>query len=169
MGSEMCIRDRNTTGFRYEALTKDPQVRKAVDDIILDFAGEANPKRTCNYGMTEKGLQALRDAADPSLPHTYAWFVMTDCNTPQEQLHRGLTLEEAVRLYQDSDCPEKRLGVTKDGIATVDIVRTADGEQNFFSDHQKLDSFKNDPVIFEAVAQLHQELENATCDQSMMM
>ena len=61
---------RNTTGFRYEALTKDPQVRKAVDDIILDFAGEANPKRTCNYGMTEKGLQALRDAADPSLPHT---------------------------------------------------------------------------------------------------
>ena len=160
---------RNTTGFRYEALTKDPQVRKAVDDIILDFAGEANPKRTCNYGMTEKGLQALRDAADPSLPHTYAWFVMTDCNTPQEQLHRGLTLEEAVRLYQDSDCPEKRLGVTKDGIATVDIVRTADGEQNFFSDHQKLDSFKNDPVIFEAVAQLHQELENATCDQSMMM
>lgn len=65
--------------------------------------------------------------------------------------------------------PTKRLGVTKDGIATVDIVRTADGEQNFFSDHQKLDSFKNDPVIFEAVAQLHQELENATCDQSMMM
>lgn len=160
---------RNTTGFQYKTLTKNPQVRKAVDDIILDFAGEANPRRTCNYGMTEKGMQALRDAADPSLPHTYAWFVMTDCNTPQEQLHRGLTLEEAVRLYQDSDCPEKRLGVTKDGIATVDIVRTADGEQNFFSDHQKLDSFKNDPVIFEAVAQLHQELENATCDQSMMM
>ena len=160
---------RNTTGFQYETLTKNPQVRKAVDDIILDFAGEANPRRTCNYGMTEKGMQALRDAADPSLPHTYAWFVMTDCNTPQEQLHRGLTLEEAIRLYQDSDCPEKRLGVTKDGIATVDIVRTADGEQNFFSDHQKLDSFKHDPVIFEAVAQLHQELENTTCDQSMMM
>lgn len=160
---------RNTTGFQYETLTKNPQVRKAVDDIILDFPGEANPRRICNYGMTEKGMQALRDAADPSLPHTYAWFVMTDCNTPQEQLHRGLTLEKAVRLYQDSDCPEKRLGVTKDGIATVDIVRTADGEQNFFSDHQKLDSFKNDPVIFEAVAQLHQELENMTCDQSMMM
>ena len=160
---------RNTTGFQYETLTKNPQVRKAVDDILLDFAGEANPRRTCNYGMTEKGMQALRDAADPSLPHTYAWFVMTDCNTPQEQLHRGLTLEEAVRLYQDSDCPEKRLGVTKDGIATVDIVRTADGEQNFFSDHQKLDSFKHDPVIFEAVAKLHQELENMTCDQSMMM
>ena len=160
---------RNTTGVQYETLTKNPQVRKAVDDILLDFAGEANPRRTCNYGMTEKGMQALRDAADPSLPHTYAWFVMTDCNTPQEQLHRGLTLEEAVRLYQDSDCPEKRLGVTKDGIATVDIVRTADGEQNFFSDHQKLDSFKHDPVIFEAVAKLHQELENMTCDQSMMM
>ena len=43
---------RNTTGFQYETLTKNPQVRKAVDDIILDFAGEANPRRTCNYGMT---------------------------------------------------------------------------------------------------------------------
>ena len=72
---------RNTTGFRYETLTDDPQVKKAVDDIILDFAGEENPNRVCDYGLTEKGMRMLRDAANPSLPHTYAWFVLTECNT----------------------------------------------------------------------------------------
>ena len=46
------------------------------------------------------------------LPYTYAWSVMTDCNTPQEQIHGDLTLDEAVRLY-------RRLGITKDAIATV--------------------------------------------------
>lgn len=131
--------------------------------------GEENPRRTCNYGLTEKGLQALRDVADPSLPHSYAWFVMTDCNTPQEQLHRNLTLDEAVELYQSSDHPEKRLGVTKDDFATVDFVRMADGEQTFFGDYQKLESFKNDPTIFEAVEQLHQELEVMSQDQGMTM
>ena len=160
---------RNTTGFRYETLTADPQVQKEVDDIILDFAGEQNPRRACDYGLTEKGLQALRNAANPTLPHTYAWFVLTDCNTQQEQIHRGLTLDEAIRLYQDSPRPEKRLGVTKDSIATVDIVRTADGEQSFFSDHQKLDSFRSDPTIFEAVERLHQELDAVAIDPSMTM
>lgn len=86
-----------TTGFRYETLTDDPAVRKAVDDILLDFAGEENPRRGCNYGLTEAGKQALQEAADPDRPHTYAWFVMTDCNIPGEQIYRGLTLEEAIR------------------------------------------------------------------------
>ena len=160
---------RNTTGFRHETLTDNPTVRKAVDDILLNFAGEENPRRACNYGLTEKGMQALRDVADPSLLHTYAWFVMTECNTPQEQLHRDLSLDEAIRLYQGSDRPEKRLGVTKDAFATVDIVRMVDGEQTFFEDYQKLESFKNDPTIFEAVEQLHQELENMGPNQSMTM
>ena len=160
---------RNTTGFRYETLSEDPEIKKAVDDILLDFAGEENPRRTCNYGLTEKGLQALRDVADPSLPHSYAWFVMTDCNTPQEQLHRNLDLDEAVELYQNSDHTEKRLGVTKDDFATVDFVRMVDGEQTFFGDYQKLESFKNDPTIFEAVEQLHQELEDMSQDQGMTM
>lgn len=42
---------RDTTGFRHETLTDDPQVRKAADDILLDFAGEENPRRACNYGL----------------------------------------------------------------------------------------------------------------------
>ena len=158
-----------TTGFRYETLTSDPTVRKAVDDLLLDFAGEENPKRACNYGLTEAGKQALREAADPERPHTYAWFVMTDCNTPDEQIHRDLKLEEAVQLYRDSTRPEKRLGVTKDGIATVDFLREADGEQVFFEDHRKMDSFRNDPEIFEAVQTIHCELEWSAPERGMVM
>lgn len=156
-----------TTGFRYETLTDDPAVRKAVDDILLDFAGEENPRRGCNYGLTEAGKQALQEAADPDRPHTYAWFVMTDCNIPGEQIYRDLTLEEAIRTYLDSDRPEKRLGVTKDGIATVDLVRSLNGEQHFFTDHLQLDSFKRDPEIAAAVKTLRLELEQNTPQQGI--
>lgn len=160
---------RNVTGFRYETLTDDPRVRKAVDDIILDFAGEENPRRVCNYGLTEAGKQALRDAADPNLPHTYAWFVLTDCNTPEEQIHKDLTLEEAIKTYLDSDRPEKRLGVTKDGIATVDLARSLDGEQQLFRDHEQLASFRDDPEIAAAVETLRLEMEQNTPQQGMTM
>ena len=158
-----------TTGFRHETLTDDPEVKKAVDDILLDFAGEENPRRACNYGLTEAGKQALRDAADPGIPHTYAWFVLTDCNTRKEQIHRNLTLEEAIHTYLGSDRPEKRIGVTKDGIATVDLVRSLDGEQQFFTDHLKLDSFKCDPEVAEAVETLRLELEQNAPRQGMTM
>ena len=150
---------RDTTGFRFETLTDDPKVKTAVDDILLDFAGEENPRRACNYGLTEAGNQALRDAADPDSPHTYAWFVLTDCNTLEEQIFRDLILEEAIQIYQASDCQEKRIGVTKDEVATVDLVRSLDGEQQFFEDHRKLRSFQNDPFIASAVEKLKQELE----------
>ena len=113
---------RSTTGFRFETLTDDPEVKKAVDDILLDFAGEDNSRRTCNYGLTETGKQALRKAADPSIPHTYAWFVMADTNTPQEIIRQDLTLEEAIQIYQDSNTSEKRLGVIKDGIIEMDEI-----------------------------------------------
>ena len=121
--------------------------------------GEENPRRACNYGLTEAGKQALRDAADPSKPHTYSWFVMTDCNTSEEHIHKDLTLDGAIQLYQDIDRPEKRLGVTKDSIATVDLVRFCDGEQQFFEDYRRLESFRDDPVIADAVETLHQELD----------
>ena len=160
---------RNTTGFRHETLTDDPEVKKQVDDILLDFAGEENPRRACNYGLTEAGRQALQDTADPNKSHTYAWFVMTDCSTPEEQIHRDLTLEEAVQLYRDSERPEKRLGVTKDGIATVDLVRALDGEQVFFEDYHKLDSFRDDPVVAGAAETLQQELGQAEPLENLTM
>ena len=43
-----CVREelpyRPTTGFRYEVLTDDPTVRKAVDDIVFDLYGEENDR-----------------------------------------------------------------------------------------------------------------------------
>ena len=157
----------STTGFRCETLTDNPKVRKAVDDILLDFAGEANPRRACNYGLTEAGKQALRDAAAPEMPHTYVWFVLTDCNTPVERIHQGLTLEGAIQFYQNSDRPEKRLGVTKDGIATIDLVRSLNGEQQFFEDYRKLGSFRDDPIITESAETLRQELGQAGPQQGL--
>lgn len=38
-----------TTGFRYETLTDDPQVRKTVDDILYDLYGEQNPRPLEDY------------------------------------------------------------------------------------------------------------------------
>ena len=53
---------RPTTGFRYEMLTDDPSVRKAVDDIVFDLYGEENPhqlekyQKTPRQGMTMGGM-----------------------------------------------------------------------------------------------------------------
>lgn len=78
-------------------------------------------------------------------------------------------MEEAIRVYQDTDEKEKRLGVTKDEIATVDLVRLADHEQWFFEDYQVMDCFKDDPVILQAVQTLHQALGEENPVQGMTM
>ena len=131
-----------------------------------DMADSAATARWIAY-YKEKGIKAMQDAADPTLPHTYAWFVITDCNTQAEQFHRDLTLPDAIRIYSSSDRPEKRIGVTKDGIATVDLVHAQDGEQRFFEDYQKMNSFQNDPKILEAVDRLRDELELPNQGMSM--
>jgi ATP-dependent RNA circularization protein (DNA/RNA ligase family) len=45
-----------TTGFRYEVLTDDPVVRKAADDILLDFFGEENPYTLSEYTQKIGGI-----------------------------------------------------------------------------------------------------------------
>ena len=53
-----CVREelpyRPTTGFRYEVLTDDPAVHKAVDDIVFDLYGEKNPRQLEEYQKTPK-------------------------------------------------------------------------------------------------------------------
>lgn len=48
-----CIREelpyRATSGFRFETLTDEPAVRKAVSDIIYDFYGMDNPNQLEDY------------------------------------------------------------------------------------------------------------------------
>ncbi len=51
-----------TSGFRFETLTSDPEVRKAVDDMIYGLYGEEDPRRPKEYeeqpkqGMTMGGM-----------------------------------------------------------------------------------------------------------------
>ena len=62
-----CVREelpyRPTTGLRYEVVTDDPAVRKAVDDIVFDLYGEENPRqleeyqKTPDQGMTMGGIK----------------------------------------------------------------------------------------------------------------
>ena len=55
-----CIREelpyRDTTGFRYEVLTDDPTVRKAVKDILFDFFDVEEPCEEEDYTQTMGGL-----------------------------------------------------------------------------------------------------------------
>ena len=50
-----CIREElpheATTGFRFRTITQDPAVRKAVDDIVLNFYGEENPCCEEDYNL----------------------------------------------------------------------------------------------------------------------
>lgn len=120
-------------------------------------------------GLTEKGRQALQDAADPTLPHSYDWYVIEHINTPERQVTHQLPLEEAMRLYASLDCEDKRLGVTKDGIAAVDLAIHWDGREWLSEDRLKLDSFKDDPVVADAVVQLQQIVGEQTSVQGPAM
>ena len=45
-----------TSGFRFETLTDDPAVRRAVDNIVYDFYGMENPHQLEDY-ETEPDLK----------------------------------------------------------------------------------------------------------------
>lgn len=121
------------------------------------------------FGLTDAGKELLQNAADETLPHSYRWFVFRDFNRPGEILTADLTLAEAIRLYNDTDSGNKRLGVTKDGIATVDFIIMADGKQRFSDDYRKLDSFSGDVSIAAAVETLKNEISVQTPGQGMTM
>lgn len=118
-------------------------------------------KQAQKMGLTEKGRQTLRDTADPVLAHSYSWYVIENINAPELRSDHELPLEEAIRLYAGLDCEDKRLGVTKDGIATVDLAIHLDGREWLSQDYLKSDSFKGDPVVADAATQLQQMLDEA--------
>lgn len=119
---------------------------------------ELNMAEKKQFGLTEIGKQKLRDAADPGRPHTYNWFVLENFGTPQEQIKGHASLDDAIGHYAAIDGGHKRLGVTKDDIATVDLVVSMEGEQWYTDDEQHSESFREDPVVTEAVQKLRREL-----------
>ena len=114
-------------------------------------------------GLTEKGRQTLRDAADPSKPHRYSWYVIENINDPPRRIDHELPLEDAIHLYTGLDCEDKRLGVTKDGIAAVDLVIHMEGREWLSGVCLAIGSFKDDPVVTDAADRLRQMLEEGPC------
>lgn len=115
---------------------------------------ELNMARDKRSGLTEEGRQRLRDAADPSKPHTYDWFVIERYGQEGERLHSAASLTGAIDRYNGLDCESKRLGVTKDKIATIDLVVTADGATRLEEGWVNNPRFAEDGVISEAAARL---------------
>ncbi len=115
-------------------------------------------KKAQQMGLTEKGRQALQDTASPQNTHTYSWYVIEQINDPEMQKGQSGSLEEAIQAYAGLDRADRRLGVTKDSIAAVDLVICRNGREWLSNDRLKLDSFKSDPVIADAVSRLRQEL-----------
>lgn len=120
-------------------------------------------------GLMERGLQKMRDAADPNLSHSYDWYVMESCNTPGERFTEGLSLEDAIWRYTTSEHEDKRLGVTKDDIAAVDLLIRHEGQEWLSEDRLKMDEFRDDPVVTEALPQLQKMLEEPSAGQGMAM
>ena len=111
----------------------------------------------------------LRDTADPRFPHSYNWYVMEACNTAYATFTDGLSLDEAIQRYIASEEDSKRLGVTKDDVAAVDLVIRHDGREWVSEDWAKSESFAQDPVISEAVALIRQTLDEQAAGQGMAM
>ena len=119
------------------------------------------------YGLTAEGLRRIRDAADPDKHHTYEWYVIENINTPEERMERTPSLKEAIRTYTALNAEDKRLGVTKDGIAAVDIIIRYGGREWISEDRLKLDSFRADPTVAAAVTEIQSVLAGCTPTQGM--
>ena len=121
----------------------------------------APDKQAQQMGLTEQGLQRLRDTADTAVPHRYDWYVLEAYNTPEEAFINGLSLEAAIRRYTASESASKRLGVTKDDIAAVDLVFLQEGREWLSRDRLRLDSFRTDAVVAEAADRLRRMLNDS--------
>ena len=118
-------------------------------------------------GLTEQGRQKLRDTADPRFPHSYDWYVMESCSTAYATFTDGLSLEDAIQRYISSENDSKRLGVTKDDIAAVDLLIRHDGREWVSEDWTKSESFAQDPTVADAAAKMRQLLDAQTPNQGM--
>lgn len=105
-------------------------------------------------GLTEAGKQALLDAADPTRPHTYDWFVIEGHGRRDEQLHGASSLTDAIDRYNGLACDSKRLGVTKDKIATIDLVIAEGGIPHLDEEYHHNPRFAEDSMISEAIVRL---------------
>ena len=131
----------------------------------MKFVKQEKPPQ--QLGLSTEGLRRLRDAADPGNPHSYEWYVIENINTPEERMERTTSLEEAIRTYTALNTEDKRLGVTKDDIAAVDIIIRHGGREWISEDRLKRDSVRSDPTVAAAVTEIQSVLAGCTPTQGM--
>ena len=106
------------------------------------------------FGLTEEGRKRLQDAGDPAKAHTYAWFVIERFGQEGERFHGAASLTGAIDRFNGLACESKRLGVTKDEIATIDLIVTVDGVPRLDHGWRSNPRFAEDRVLSEAAARL---------------
>lgn len=145
---------RPTSGFQYKVLSDDPALRKGADDILYDMFGEENPRPLADYGLTEQGRKALRDAENPNLTHKYDWFVVENFDCDGEARHDFESLTGAIDKFNGLDCESKRLCVTKDSVSTIYLAITHDGETRLDEGWQQNPRFATDSSMEEVSTRL---------------
>lgn len=115
-------------------------------------------KQVQTQGLTPKGRQVLKNAAGPGKARICSWYVMEQINNPDLRTGRSGPLEEMIQAYARLGGADKRLGVTKDSIAAVDLVICLNSREWLSNDWTKLDSFQDDPMVAAAVSALQTEL-----------
>lgn len=111
-----------------------------------------------DHGLTEKGKQALRDAADPGKPHSYRWFVVENFACDSETRHDVESLTGAIDRFNGLDCSEKCLCVTKDEVSTVYLAIAHSGETQLDQSWRDNPRFAADSTIQGTVERLKRSI-----------
>ena len=118
--------------------------------------------------LTEARRQMPRDCVDPGKAQQYQWFVIGHFAQDGETLYKADSLTGAIDRFNGLRDEDKRLGVTKDEIATINLVITEGGETRI--DEGSLDDphFVRDDTISEAVTRLQLSIAGLKAPQQNM-
>ena len=95
--------------------------------------------------------------------------ILGDAQPLVVMLTGSVTLDGLIQRYTASEHDDKRLGVTKDDIAAVDLVIRHDGREWVSEDWTKSESFAQDPTVANAVTRMRQLIEDQAPTQGMTM
>lgn len=110
------------------------------------------------HSLADAGRQESPEAVALDKAHSYTWYVVENINSPKRRVDHKLPLEEAVQLYASLKTGDKQLSVTRDDLASVNLVIRKDDLEWFPEERLLSRSFAEDDVIAGAVDQLRQAL-----------
>lgn len=140
-----------------------------LSPIPLKHEGTASRRVNGTFYLLgeEMTLEQFCEEHDLAYPQDNREFVLRPASLDEVGLfYSEEKLDEALgtvgHLRMDFGHGEKEFWHTwwphNEDIATVDFVHFQSGEQQFFTDHEKLESFRSDLVVAEAMERLYQQL-----------